>query len=205
LPGPSVTWWQIDVLGFDQQFLSVLTLISSCLALAGMMVLRPLMAKRTIADVVVILTIASVILSLPLIGLYYGLHEWTARHSAGVIDARFIALVDTALESPLAQIAMVPMLAWIAKNAPMHLKATFFAVMASFTNFVLSASSLGTKYLNMLFVVEREVRDRTTGAIVHPASYGQLGWLLIAVATLSFLLPMIAIAIIQHSPLRTSQ
>ena len=42
---------------------------------------------------------------------------------------------------------MIPMLAWIAKNSPVELKATFFAVMASFTNLALSASSLGTKYL----------------------------------------------------------
>jgi hypothetical protein len=205
LPGPGATWWEIDILRFDQQFLSVLTLITSCLALVGMIVLRPLMATRTIADVVIILTIASGILSLPNIGLYYGLHEWTARHSGGIVDARFIAILDTALESPLAQISMIPMLAWIAKNAPKHLKATFFAVMASFTNLALSASSVGTKYLNQLFIVEREVRDRTSGAIVVPAEYGELGWLLIAVAAITVLLPLITIAAVQCSALRTSQ
>ena len=40
-------------------------------------------------------------------------------------------LIDTALESPLGQIAMIPMLAWIARSAPPNLKATYFAVMAS--------------------------------------------------------------------------
>jgi hypothetical protein len=67
-----------------------------------------------------------------------------------VVDARFIALVDTALESPLGQIAMIPMLAWVANSAPVNLKATFFAVMASFTNLALSLSQLGTKYLNQI-------------------------------------------------------
>ena len=76
--------------------------------------------------------------------------------------ARFIAILDTAIESPLGQIAMVPMLAWIANHAPSHLKATFFAVMASFTNLALSMSSLVTKYLNEIFLVTREVRDRAT-------------------------------------------
>ena len=57
-------------------------------------------------------------LSLPIVGMYYGLHQWTAAHTGGVVDARFIALVDTALESPLGQIAMIPMLAWIANSAP---------------------------------------------------------------------------------------
>ncbi|MDH3704357.1 MAG: hypothetical protein OEU46_23915, partial [Alphaproteobacteria bacterium] len=131
LPGPGATWWEIDILAFDQQFLSILSLITSGLALAGMILFRLFLAKKSIAHIVLLLTIAAGILSLPNIGLFYGVHEWTARWTNGVVDARFIALLDTALESPLAQISMIPMLAWIAKNAPAHLKATFFAVMAS--------------------------------------------------------------------------
>ena len=100
------------------------------------------------AFIIGILTIAGTVLSLPIIGMYFGLHEWTAALTGGVVDARFIAIVDTALESPLGQIAMIPMLAWIANSAPEKLKATFFAVMASFTNLALSASQLCTKYMN---------------------------------------------------------
>ena len=205
LPGPGATWFEIDVLGFDQQFLSVLSLISSALALAGMLLLRPLMAKKSIAYLVAGLSIAAGILSLPNIGLYYGLHEWTAPLTGGIVDARFIAVIDTAMESPLAQIAMIPMLAWIAKNAPAHLKATFFAVMASFTNLALSASSLGTKYLNQMFLVTREVRDPVTDSVMAAADYGELGWLLIAVASITVVLPLVTILMIQHSPLRTRQ
>ena len=204
-PGAGATWFVIDVLGFDQRFLSVLTLITSCLALAGMVLLRPYVATRTIAQVVVVLTIAGGILMLPNIGLYYGLHEWTAPRTGGVVDARFIAILDTAIESPLAQIAMIPMLAWIAQYAPPHLKATFFAVMASFTNLALSASNLGTKYLNRLFEVTREVRDRTTGDVTVAADYSELGWLLIAVAVIGVTLPITAIILVQRSRLRTQQ
>jgi hypothetical protein len=50
--------------------------------------------------------------------------------------------------------------------APVDLKATFFAVMASFTNLALSANSLLTKYVNQIFLVTREVKDRATGAEV---------------------------------------
>jgi hypothetical protein len=195
----------LDVLGFDQQFLSVLSLITAGLALAGMVVLRPLMATRSIAYVVILLTLASGFLSLPNIGLYYGLHERTARLTAGIVDAHFIAILDTALESPLGQIAMIPMLAWIAKNAPPHLKATFFAVMASFTNLALSASSLLTKYMNQMFLVSREVRDRTTGAITTPADYGDLGWLLISVSLIGLLVPLGVIFMIQRSRFKTRQ
>jgi len=205
LPGPGVGWFEIDELGFDQRFLSILSLIASSLALLGMVVLRPMMAKRSIAYVIVVLTIAAGILSLPNIGLYYGVHEWTAARTGGIVDARFIALIDTAIESPLGQISMIPMLAWIAKNAPPHLKATFFAVMASFTNLALSAASLGTKYLNEIYTVTREVRDRVTDAVTGVADYSELGWLLITVALIGLLAPLLTVFLIQRSPLRTQQ
>ena len=205
LPGPGATWFEIDALHFDQRFLAVLSLIGSGLTLAGMFVLRPLMATRSLAYVVALLTVAGGLLSLPNIGLYFGIQQWTASWSGGVVDARFIALVDTTLESPLGQIAMIPMLAWIAKNAPAELKATFFAVMASFTNLALSASSLGTRYLNEILVVTREVRDRTTGAVLVDADYSALGWLLITVAAIGVIVPLLTILIIQRSPLRTRE
>ena len=204
-PGPGATWFQIDVLGFDQQFISVLSLVTSVLTLAGLVVLRPLMARRSIAYIVALLTIAAAVLSLPDIGLYYGLHQWTAAWTDGVVDARFIAIMDTALESPLGQVAMIPLLAWIARNAPANLKATFFAVMASFTNLALSAGSLLTKYLNQIFLVTRDVRDPATGAVEIAADYSELGWLLLSVAMIGIAVPLAVIAMVQNSRLRTEQ
>jgi hypothetical protein len=46
----------------------------------------------------------------------------------------------------------------------------------------LSASSLATKYLNQIFLVTREVRDRVSAALEVAADYGELGWLLVTVA-----------------------
>ena len=77
-PGAGQTWWMIDELGFDQQFLAVLSLISSVLTLFGMFLFRRFMAERSIAYVVVFLTIASTLLYLPIVGMFYGLHQWTA-------------------------------------------------------------------------------------------------------------------------------
>jgi len=202
-PGDGATWFSIDVLGFDQQFLSVLGLIASVLALVGMVVLRPLMAHRSIVYIVVLLTIASGILLLPNIGLYYGVQEITAALTGGIVDARFIAVIDTAVESPLGQVAMIPMLAWIARNAPPDLKATFFAVMASFTNLALSASSLGTKYLNEIYTITREVTDPATGAVQVPADYSELGWLLLTVLGLTVGLPLLVVAVVQRTALRS--
>ncbi|MDF0651234.1 MAG: hypothetical protein CV081_02145 [Nitrospira sp. LK265] len=192
-PGPGSTWWMIDDLKFDQQFLSVLSLIGGILALVGMFAFRRFMAERSIMYVVGFLTVVGTILSLPIVSMYYGLHEWTSKVTGGIVDARFIALVDTALESPLVQISMIPMLAWIANSAPANLKATFFAVMASFTNLALSFSQLGTKYLNEIFVVTREVRDQATSALQTPADYSQLGDLLITQLMIGLALPFSAI------------
>ncbi len=203
-PGSGQTWWMIDELAFDQQFLSVLSLIGSSLTLLGLFLFRRFMAERSIAYVVVFLTLISSLLYLPIIGMYHGLHEWTAALTGGLVDARFIAVVDTALESPLGQIAMVPMLAWIANSAPDNLKATFFAVMASFTNLALSASQLGTKYLNEIFLVTREVKDPASGAVSVPADYSELGTLMLAALLIGLVLPLATVALVKLSRLRSA-
>lgn len=203
-PGAGASWWMIDELGFDQSFLSRLDLITSALTLAGLFLFRRFMAEKSIAQIVIFLTVATTALSLPIIGMFHGLHEWTAAHTGGVVDARFIAIANTALESPLGQVSMVPMLAWIANSAPPHLKATFFAVMASFTNLALSASQLGTKYLNALYTIAREVKDAATGAITTPADYGELGALLVTVTVIALVLPLAAILFTRLAGLRSA-
>jgi hypothetical protein len=203
-PGPGSTWWMIDELGFDQHFLSVLSLISSSLALLGMFLFRRFMAEKSIAYIMVFLTIISTILTLPVVGMYYGFHEWTAVHTGGIVDARFIALVDTALESPLGQVAMIPMLAWIANSAPANLKATFFAVMASFTNLALSLAQLGTKYLNEFFTVSREVKDAASGTVTVPADYSELGILLVSATVITFVLPIAAVALVLGTRMKSA-
>jgi hypothetical protein len=152
----------------------------------------------------VMLTVVGTLIAIPNIGMYYGLHQWTAAHTGGLVDARVIALIDTALESPLGQIAMIPMLAWIANSAPANLKATYFAVMASFSNLALSASQLGTKYLNQIFTVTREVRERSSGALKAPQDYSELGALMIAAALIGLLLPLVAVAAVRLLRMRTA-
>jgi hypothetical protein len=179
--GPGTTWWMIDVLKFDESFLAKLALVAYALTLVGMFALRGYIARNSIAAIIVMLTVASTLIALPNIGMYYGLHEWT-----------------------LGQIAMIPMLAWIANSAPANLKATYFAVMASFSNLALSASQLGTKYLNQIYVVAREVRDRSSGAIKVPQDYSELGALMIAAVLVGFAVPLAAVAAVRVLRLRTA-
>jgi hypothetical protein len=107
-PGPGLTWFEIDELGFNEQFFSVLSLLASVLTLAGIVLLRPFMANNSIAKIIVVLSIAGAVLFLPSVGMYYGFHNWTASLTGGVVDAKFIALINTALESPLGQVSMIP-------------------------------------------------------------------------------------------------
>ena len=203
-PGPGVTWWMIDELRFDQHFFSMLSLIASTLSLLGMFIFRRFMAERSIAYVVGTLTLFGTVLALPTIGMYYGLHQWTSAMTGGVVDARFIALVDAALESPLGQVAMIPMLAWIARSAPENLKATYFAVMASFTNLALSLSQLGTKYLNQVFTVTRDVKNPVTGIVEVAANYSQLGSILTTSIVIGLTLPFLAIIFVKLKRFKTA-
>ncbi len=176
--GAGAGWWQIDQLGFDEAFMGTLRQVSSLLSIAGMLALRGWMARRPVPYLVVFLSVYGTLMTLPFLGMFYGLHAWTEAHLG--FGARTIALIDTMADSPLGQVAMIPMLAWIAKEAPRTQKATYFAVMAAFTNLALSASQLGTKYLNRIFVVER-------------GRYDELGMLMIVTMTLGLVLPLAAV------------
>ena len=191
LTGDGATWWMIDVLKFDEGFLAQVALVTYALTLIGMFALRGFMARHSIATIVVALSVAAALLSLPTIGMFYGVHEWTARHTGGVVDARTIMLINTALESPLGQIAMIPMLAWIANSAPANLKATYFAVMASFSNLALAGSQLGTVYLNRFFLVKR-------------GEYAELGALMITAAVIALAVPLAAVGAVRLLRLRTA-
>ena len=123
----------------------------------------------------------------------------------GLVDAKFIAILNTAVESPLVQVAMIPMLAWIAKNAPSKYKATFFAVFASFTNIALSAKELLTSYLNKIFIISREVVDEQSNEIIVKANYNDLDNLLISLIIITLVIPLITIYLIQKTKLRSTE
>jgi len=183
--GAGAGWWQIDVLGFDEAFFGTLRQMAAILAILGMLALRGWMARRPLPYLVVFLAVYGTVMSAPFVGMYFGLHEWTQQNFG--FGARTIAIIDTMADSPMGQVAMIPMLAWIAREAPKNSKATYFAVMAAFTNLALSASHLGTQYLNDIFVVSR-------------GDYGELGVLMITVAILGLVLPVLTVLLLKPTP-----
>lgn len=188
--GASLQWWQIDVLKFDESFFAKLSAIGGAIALAGMWLGAKFIVKRDIAQVLIFLTIIGTILSLPIVAMYYDIHTMLG------IDARTVALVDTALASPFDYIAQVLMLTLVAIYAPEGKKGTWFALMASLMNIALSAGGLLTKYLNKIFVVSREIV--TDDVVTTAQDYSQLGDLLWVVIVSGFVIP-IAI-IVKYNP-----
>ena len=98
------------------------------------------------------------VLFLPSLLLVNGAHEWTER--ALGFGAGPSPSIDEAAQSPLFLLATVPLLALIAVHAPRDQRATWFALTASLMSLAVVASQLATKYVNLLFPVDRGAYDQ---------------------------------------------
>jgi MFS family permease len=179
--GDGYTWFAIDVLGFDEAFFGVLGQIGAGVAIAAAWMLSDVVTRKPVAQVLLWITILGTILSLPSLVLVFRLHEVTEQLFG--IGARTIALFDTVATTPLAQLSMIPLLTLIAIYAPPGHRATWFALMASLMNLALVAGSLLTKYLNLLFPVNR-------------GDYDNLPILAVLVSVISFVVPLTVIALL---------
>jgi MFS family permease len=176
--GEGFFWWTLDELNFDAAFYGTLRQTGAVLSIAAMWMFSRQLTETSLTRTLLWIAVAGTVLSLPNIGLVYGVHQWT--EAVFGFGARSIVFVDAAASSPVVQLSMVPLLTLTAYYAPPGHRATWFALMASLMNIALVASQLQTKYLNDIFVVGR-------------GQYGQLGPLLIWAVTLSFIIPVGAI------------
>ena len=183
--GPGLNWWEIDVLHFDKAFFGTLSQIGAILSILGMWLFSDFIAKKPAHYTLLWLTIITTILFLPIIGLYYNIPQ-----SLG-LSPKTVAIIDTAVESPFAQLSMIPLLTLIAIYAPEGNKATWFALMASLMNLALTAGGLLTKYLNEIFPVSRQVVEN--GKVIVPMDYSHLGILMIVVTVLNITIPLTTI------------
>src|SRR6185295_9065169 len=123
--GDGYFWWTLDVLKFDEAFYGTLRQTAAILALVAMWLLSKQLTEYSVTKVLFWLVIAGTVLSLPNIGLYYGLQNWTEEMFG--FGARTIAVIDAATSSPFAQLSMIPLLTLIAFYAPQGHRATWFA------------------------------------------------------------------------------
>jgi len=191
--GPSYSWFSIDELGFDQAFFGTLRTIGGFASIVVLWFASDFIAKKSIRAVLILLIIASAVLSLPDLALYYGIHEKIG------VSPKTIALLDTMAGNPLLHISIIPMLALIAYYAPAGKRATWFAVSTSLMNLAIIGSSILTKYLNKLFLVTREIKDKE-GVITTAADYSQLGPLLWVAIALGFFIPLIVVLTCLKNP-----
>jgi hypothetical protein len=143
----------MDRLGFDEAFFGVLQLTSTGVGLAAMWLFADALVRRSPATVLLWLTFMTALLFMPSLLLVHGAHVWTERVLG--FGARSIALIDEAAQSPLFLLATVPLLALIAVHAPPDQRATWFALIASLMSLSVVASQLMTKYVNLVFPVDR--------------------------------------------------
>ena len=75
--GDGYFWWTLDVLKFDEAFYGSLRQTAAIIAIAAMWVFSKQLTEYSVTKVLFWLAIAGTILSLPNIGLFFGLHHWT--------------------------------------------------------------------------------------------------------------------------------
>jgi hypothetical protein len=133
-----------------------------------------------VAQVLLWLTVLGFVLSLPTLGLVFRLDKVTEEWFG--FGARSIAIFDAAATSPLDQLSMIPLLTLVAIYAPAGHRATWFALMASLMNLALVAGALLSKYLNLIFPVDR-------------GEFGNLPALVLAAMLISLVLPLCAVLV----------
>lgn len=179
--GAGFQWFTIDRLGFDETFFGVLQQTGALIGLAAAWLLSDAVTRQPVQRVLLWLTILGGILAIPNLALVYDLQRWTEPLLG--LSARGIALVDAAAQSPLVQVSMIPLLTLVAVYAPPGHRALWFALMASLMNLALVAGQLFTKYLNMIFRVDR-------------GSYEQLPALTWTATILGVAIPLAAILVL---------
>ena len=176
--GAGYQWFTIDRLGFDEAFFGVLSQIGAVIGLLAAWLLSDSITRQPVARLMLWLTILGAFLAIPNIILVNEWYHWTAETIG--MGPRQIAILDAAAQSPLIQVSMIPMLTLIAIYAPAGHRATWFALMASLMNLALVAGQLMTKYLNLVFQVNR-------------GDYTALPALTWAAVVLGLIIPLVAI------------
>jgi BT1 family len=181
--GDGYRWFAMDRLGFDEAFFGVLQLTSTGIGLLAMWLFAGSIVQRPAATVLLWLTAMTAALFVPTLLLVHGAHEWTQRVLG--FGARSIALIDEAAQSPLFLLATVPLLALVAVHAPPAQRATWFALIASLMSLAVVASQLLTKYMNLLYPVDR-------------GAYEQLPHLVLLVTASAVVLPLAVILVLRR-------
>ena len=174
--GGALSYFMIDEIKFSPEFFGRLSLISSAMGIAGVLIFRKFLLNIPLNKLFFWIIIASIVLSMPTIGLVYGWYEYIG------VSPKLFAMADTFISAPLSEIAFIPLMVLTARLCPKGIEATMFAILASVMNIGLAISDLGGAALVSIFNV-----NQATETIA--ANYTHLDKVL-WIAILSSLLPM---------------
>lgn len=172
--GDGVDWWLMNKFGLNEAFFGKLRIVSTVSTLIILSLTARFLNGASIIKALIIFTIMDLILSLPIIFIYYG-------YTFG-FEPSHILLVDTAMAAPLANLAMIPLNVLLGIYTPDNKRATYMAITASFVNLALMSGDLISKELNRIFIVTQ-------------TDHSQLGKLLISCQSISVILSIMGILI----------
>lgn len=174
--GGGLSYFMIDELGFDAEFFGRLSMISHAMGIVGVLIFRKWLLAVSLRKLFFWIIIASVVLSMPTIGLVYGWYEYIG------MSPQLFAMADTLISAPLTEIAFIPLMVLTARLCPKGIEATMFAILASIMNIGLAVSDLGGAWLLNFF----DVHQATQTLAANYSGLDKVLW----VAILSSFLPM---------------
>ena len=187
--GGAFSYYLIDELHFTPEFFGRLALISHATGIVGILLFRKFLLNIRLRTMFFWLMVASVVLSLPSIGLVYKWYELIG------VSPQFFAMADTLIGGMLFELGFLPLLVLVARVCPKGIEATMFAILASVMNIGLSVSDLGGAALTSYFSVHS-----ATATIA--ADYSNLH-IVMWIAILSSFLPLPLLSLLPET--RTSE
>ncbi len=182
--GPVVEWWQIDVLGFTQEFFVRLRQVGLVLGFLGLWFFGKRLIKFNMGLALLGINTLHVILQLPIIGMAFGLHEWTIQNFN--FGAKEIAMIDVVAESPFVQLNFFLLCTVITYHAPEHNRGTWFALTMSLMSLAyVSGGRIIKRIISDIFIVERGIYENIANQMIYTC-------------LLDFLIPTIAILIFMN-------
>lgn len=162
--GGAFSYYLIDELHFTPEFFGRLAFVSYVMGIVGVVVFRRFLIKVSLKKLFFWLMVASVVLSIPSIGLLYKWYDLLG------VSPQFFAMADTLVSGMLFELGFLPLLVLVARICPKGIEATMFAVLASLMNIGLSVSDLGgaalTTYFNVHSATETIAADYSNLHIV---------------------------------------
>jgi len=174
--GGAFSYFMIDELKFSPEFFGRLSVISHIMGIVGVFIFRKWLISVALKRLYVGIIFASVILSMPSLGLVYGWYEYLH------MSPKMFAMADTMISGPLSEIGFLPLLVLVARICPKGIEATMFAVLASLMNMGLAISDLGGAWLSVIF----DVRQATEALAANYIHLDKVLW----IAILSSFLPL---------------